>query len=486
MTRVPIGKWLSGTKIGLCRRCSAGSLGRRGLYATGRQHTYLPRCFDLGFVAMARGPACDSAPFTLAQDRAYFWSHVAAAVVHIGSAFTILTIGLTGKTDCFNKYNIELLPWAQIRRWKYVCVQNRTIVSGFACPDKELFFYADPPWGPAHIVDPCNSKHGVNLLALAVSFAFVSGVCHLIGVIRMCARRQNRLPPGEARFLRWLDYAFSAPLMLAVVGIVFSASNNVAVVAAPAFLSVLLVLSGFIEPSCPAQVRKKAAVHSSTPLFVGLLIAYAGVWVPVFAAVATNSDSVVPDSGRAKAPKFVTTMLGITFGIFLTFPAVYALDFDYGNDWLLGKQKAIMTKLGGRERVYTALSMIAKVTLHVFLALSVLSQPDVLSHSKEAAARKSRASSDNDIEMGAIVGTIGVVVGSILVNSVIIPFAVKRWTCRSRSSAAGPDRELLLTNAPTRAGKPKGTTGKAKGMGTSRIFRGAGSSSDSSRRGITF
>ena len=362
---------------------------------------------------------------TVRSDLIFFWSHVASAFVHLTSASVIAIIGTRGKHECFNRYGIDVLPWGHIRRWKYVCPEDYTT---FVCAGDKRAYYSDPLW-TNYTGHPCHA-HGtlgdVNVLAMAISFALVSGTMHLTAVFIMEYSNKRTLSVQTASFLRWLDYSVSAPLMLAVVGILFSASNFYAVALAPGALSVLLIIAGFIEPGEPIEKRSAKSKKSNWVLFAIISVAYIFTWLPVYLAVRTNTDPVKPHSGVDNAPRFVTTMLWIIFSIFLFFPIVYALDYDYGGaaaNRAHGCQRRLIGWLGGRERLYITLSMIAKVTLHVFLALSLFAQSKQLKRSSKDALL---TGADNMIERDAVWGAVGVVVGSIVLNSLIIPCAVGR------------------------------------------------------------
>lgn len=381
---------------------------------------------------------------TVRSDLIFFWSHVASAFVHLTSASVIAIIGTRGTHECFNRYGIDVLSWGHIRRWKYVCPESN---GTFACASSKRAFYADPPW-TTYAGHPCHA-HGtlgdVNVLAMAISFALVSGTMHLTAVFIMEYSKKRTLSAQTASFLRWLDYSVSAPLMLAVVGILFSASNFYAVALAPGALSILLIIAGCIEPGEPIEKRNAKSNKSDWVFFAIISVAYIFTWLPVYLAVRTNTDPVKENSGVATAPPFVTTMLWIIFFVFLLFPIVYALDYDYGGtaNRAHGCQRRLIGWLGGRERLYITLSMIAKVTLHVFLALSLFAQSKRLKRSSKDALL---TGADNTIERDAVWGAVGVVVGAILLNSLIIPCAVgRRKPPAPRVVASGKPKERVYT-----------------------------------------
>jgi hypothetical protein len=138
-------------------------------------------------------------------------------------------------------------------------------------------------------------------------------------------------------------------------------------------------------------------------------------------------------------------MLGIIIAVFSSFVVVYFLDFDYpgcggADDSGELKETLLETKepkilkfwetprawlvysLGGRERMYTALSMTAKVILHTFIGIAVVRQTKTL-------GTKRPGENDNppdDITENDIWAAVGAVVaGAFIINAVAIPLIAR-------------------------------------------------------------
>lgn len=266
--------------------------------------------------------------------------------------------------------------------------------------------------------------------------------------------------------VRWLDYAVSAPVMLAVLSVLFSAPSEAGVQAMPTILAVLLLIGWGLEPEEPIGIAEKygskrrprtylngrLSPSLRLGILLGVTVVYFATWIPAWEAIQINSDKVATDAAgekryRAKAPAFISTMLGIVIAVFSSFVVVYFFDFDCpacGNNTASEEDELNVTlletsepktlkfwetprawlvySLGGRERIYTALSMTAKVILHTFIGIAVVRQTKTLGTKRPGENDNPPDDvTENDIwvAVGAVVG------GAFVINAVVIPLAAR-------------------------------------------------------------
>ena len=170
-----------------------------------------------------------------------------------------------------------------------------------------------------------------------------------------------------ATVCRWVDYAVTAPTMLAVVGLVYGSESITAVVTMPIVLAVLLLIAAVAERE-PGEGALRPTSWRGI-LIIALYPLYALATVPAIAAsyAITEEKETTKELdgitfGIGTAPDFVFVFTLITMVAFSSFGVLYAID---GFVWPI-------TDASTRERYYTSLSMIAKVSLHLFLGLSVV------------------------------------------------------------------------------------------------------------------
>lgn len=185
------------------------------------------------------------------------------------------------------------------------------------------------------------------------------------------------------------DYAFSASIMLSVVSLLWGSNGIAGVVLAPLLLWTALQCSSLLM-----HCKHGELVSTQAKLLVlgMLLVMYAVSLVPfVYTAVLSTMDSGSAHN-EATAPKFVL-YIAISFAcLFTSFVVPYICElFDvwFGND------KPVLTN------VYCVLSLVAKVTLHAFILLTVVQQRQMLSSNTPV----SQTDINSEV-LGATAGTI--------------------------------------------------------------------------------
>lgn len=259
--------------------------------------------------------------------------------------------------------------------------------------------------------------------------------------------------------VRWLDYVVSAPVMLAVLAVLFSAPSQAGVRGMPAALALLLLAGWALEPEEPLGIAvkyhakrrprsSKITASGRVVILLGVTVLYFATWAPAWEAIQINSDKIANDAVgenrfRAKAPAFISTMLGIVIAVFSSFVVVYFLDFDWRQDseeadesrelLIVSTEPTTLTfvgtprswliyALGGRERMYTALSMTAKVILHTFIGIAVVRQTKTLGTTRPG----SNDNAPDDVTENDIWVAFGAVVaGAFVINAIAIPLAAR-------------------------------------------------------------
>lgn len=280
-----------------------------------------------------------------------------AATIHIASGIALLAVAATegpcaGKgASCLDTYRHRF--WYRSsrpfyftpRKWYYTCSAG-----GWEyCSEDERTFLVDPPANAVF----------VNAIALAASYTFVSGVHHLIVWSGIVTSARSAID------LRWLDYAISAPSMLAVIGLVFGSDSAGAIVWAPVLLAWLLIVGWAAERNLdgdPVLPWAKAVV------VVVLLLYVVAITPSLYAAYMisydVDSSPTIIDNvpvGVGQAPAFVFVFAVVTMLFFSSFGVLYTVDM-------------FVHPVKHREAFYTTLSLISKTTLHLFIGISVIQQ----------------------------------------------------------------------------------------------------------------
>ena len=150
--------------------------------------------------------------------------------------------------------------------------------------------------------------------------------------------------------LRWLDYSFSAPLMLVVNEVLWIAYPDVSLLASVAFVQMLICVAGAaIERS---WMQNKMYVGG---LFLGTLLPFLMLWFRYGVAVAlANEDG-------ASVPVFVWFFLLFLMITFWLFPVVFGSKILFGDNTDVARNYRY-------EARFLMLSAIAKIPLLSFFA----------------------------------------------------------------------------------------------------------------------
>jgi hypothetical protein len=306
--------------------------------------------------------------------------HLVCTALHLVSTSVIYGLATRDNTpiSAYNNYvNKDFFAYTD---WKIYCYANATRdyskfnennkTPGY-CPDSTKLFFVER--GDNAFDTP------VNILGLALAFTSVSAFVHFISAI-LCKIYPEKYTLEIDSTLRFtMDYAVSAPVMLALINIVFGANSISGVIVAPIILNVALVLASLLlnyavahgnsnhdKPSVVfpyLYIRNTLNVQSTFAcfyflVFAALCLMYIVSLVPTIVAV-INVAKLAPDG-------VLIFMVGFLFA-FSSFIVPYALE--------LYKQKY------GYFVAYAALSLNAKAILHSFLAISVLQQAKLYNNS---------------------------------------------------------------------------------------------------------
>ena len=119
--------------------------------------------------------------------------------------------------------------------------------------------------------------------------------------------------------------------------------------------------------------------ESELPFFLLLFVVYHASWLPAFAAYGIARRMARADDDSVKPPVFVIYATILIYVLFLPFPLVY---YDgIRNPGSLFKKTCCLADSGSifvRERLYSVVSMISKVCLHIVVGFSVIGQSAVL------------------------------------------------------------------------------------------------------------
>lgn len=371
----------------------------------------------------------------------HFWlqwaRHTIAGCVHLLSATTILTIGLSERP--LSEYALNIKEGGRRVVWKVACYLPTIdkYVDDSTCLAENKAFYSEGLRGSS-----TDAMFTLNVLFWAFVFAAWSGLLHVVVAARLWRRGPEG--PGAAktqRTARWSDYSVSAPLMLAVLGASFGAANVHGVVVAPLGLCALIVAGGYLEEyrlsrATPLKTDKGKQKAAPPPKAAStweyavqmcgaavLFTLYVFVWDPVMSAY--ERSRVQTGSNVGTPPDAVTIMLVSTIVVFSSFAAVYAYD--------LSRQVP-----GASEQAYIFLSMFSKVLLHSFVGLAVLQQRSMLQSSRPTHSRPPNPPTSSD----AVWAICGALSGSLLVHFFVSP-AVGRWADRHRPAPSDPKRVPL-------------------------------------------
>lgn len=305
--------------------------------------------------------------------------HAYAGVAHLASAFAILIAGATVGISHFRRNVTRSASEPSV--WLFYCkAADSTYARGTqACPTEDRFFYESSPDA---------TLYTVNTLWMAVAFATVSGVVHIISWYRQ-KYSQTWKWKDESRMRFCYDYAISAPIMLALFSVLWGANNIWGVIVAPGFLWAFLIAAKYIITM--------DRTTGSYAVFAGLTCAYAIVlWPGLLRALHVNAQEPKdPQSDRGVMPKGVvaaTVFVLLTFSSFIVpyFIEMYQLRDPVVLHRLLSIELSERTQntysshpeeyalLKKFSLWYTLLSLVAKVTLHAMFGITAINQAKFL------------------------------------------------------------------------------------------------------------
>lgn len=305
--------------------------------------------------------------------------HALAGAAHLVSAFAILVAGATVGISRFQRNVTRSLSEPSV--WRFYCkVANNVYDKGTqACPADDRFFFESPPDA---------TLYTVNTLWMAVAFATVSGVVHVITWYRQKSCQEWKWE-DESRMRFCYDYAISAPIMLALFSILWGANNIWGAIVAPGFLWAFLIAAKYIITM--------DRTTGSYAVFVGLTCAYLIVlWPGLFRSLHINArEPKNAQSDRGVMPKGVvaaTVFVLLTFSSFIMpyFIEIYQLRDPVALHRLLSVQLSERTqdtrsshpeeykKITKYSLWYASLSLVAKVTLHAMFGITTINQAKFL------------------------------------------------------------------------------------------------------------
>ena len=186
---------------------------------------------------------------------------------------------------------------------------------------------------------------------------------------------------------KWIDYTITAPVMMAVIALVFGSTSATAVVVAPILLAMLMVAAALLEP--PESGGELAITMQLTLVLIAL---YALLWVPIGDAVRSITSSgaeitAVVSEGSAPAGPLWTFYFALIV-LFTSFAVVYVVDIVRP---ISARRPAICgyPLPADRDFWYVLLSMVSKTSLHLYIGLIVLSQGQTLAVGPNDAPRRS-------------------------------------------------------------------------------------------------
>jgi len=335
--------------------------------------------------------------------------HLYAGCAHLLSALVLLFAGSSAAP--LNKYAqpVSNSFW-EPSTWRFVCYNGTGYVNGTSeCPDKNRTFRVQMPPGSTPI-------YTVNTLLMAVAFAAVSGGTHIFAW----------WSASEPVWLRWqkesklrfgIDYAISAPIMLALFSVMWGANNILSAIVAPVVLSAMLRIALRIIVT-DRTLRK-------TVLFAVLVLGYTALlWLGIGRALLENSRKVdtnnSEDADRGVMPRGVVYASIFVLLTFSSFIVPYGLELKLKHP-INNEDNARKFSLW-----YAALSLVAKVTLHAMFGITAINQATVLTQpDKELPAKPPDMAAESQKVIGA--------------GTSIIGAGIVLYICASRSMQKSPE-----------------------------------------------
>ena len=321
--------------------------------------------------------------------------HGVSAVIHLASAVTLLaTATASGPLSDFDR---PIKEQPSQNEWRFVCLATDSCT----CPSNEQIFY----------IESAGTTHTIPIIWCAFLFAFWSGAWHLItlATIKYAPNsRTNNVLLGPVAVRTW-DYVISASLMILVINTLFGAATPAGTVVSPALQSIIILLGGGVEQFGHRIKSPQKIIGITTVLFT----MYAVEWMPAFYALQkATSDNNKAGECVGTAPPVVAVFLAIVFTIFSAFPIIWVwFMIKLQNADQLPSAAAKVIEL--REFVYNAVSCIAKVTLHAFIAIALFGQKKMVNFDEHNLPDQPN---DATQEQQAYSAAFGIVVGVTAIN----------------------------------------------------------------------
>jgi lysylphosphatidylglycerol synthetase-like protein (DUF2156 family) len=313
--------------------------------------------------------------------------HILAGTLHLLSALTILVAALHESNGKLSKYDVPIKRSDKYNHWRYVCNPS----GGYDCPDNEKVYY---------LPDAGDTGQTVPLIPLAFTFAFWSGVCHFL-VVFLIDKKVALSSLGGAIGIRTIDYMISAPIMIAVINVLFGSSTYVGVILSPLFQFAVILLGGYVEFNSSKRPTKK--VNTKEKWLLGCAVAlYLGAWTPAFVAFGkARKGGGAPNV--AKPPPLVWIALVTMFAVFSSFAVIF---------FVFLKKKTTASK----EWWFTSVSLIAKLVLHAFIGIAIFGQENMVHHGDMSDDMQVQPNADGNQQQTALAAAGGIVVGVFLLN----------------------------------------------------------------------
>ena len=328
----------------------------------------------------------------------FFACNTVAGAFHILSAVVILSLGLPEWKSHNRSVSAKLF---EVTRWKFSCYNRKQSKYNFndkSCNDEDRLFYPDTFE---------NELGQVHVILFCTVFSAWSGFVHLARAavistipadkVDFNEPAQNNSKHAFDRRLFWntetfvrfgIDYSVSASIMFVTFAVLFAATNVASVIIAPSILTMLLWLSVLYLNT----YRRVRTDNVQTPTAQTTDVGSIGFWALICAYVAIVTGTILhsvleitnvasnTDYGEAPA-KVLAVSTAITLFVFSSFIIPYFIELKgmprfskstYDLKWQLTF-----------TAIYSCLSLLAKVTLHVLFTVSGLQQSKILANNTD-------------------------------------------------------------------------------------------------------
>lgn len=310
------------------------------------------------------------------QNRRLRVQHIVSATLHLASTLTFVLVIYSSFKKTLDDYNwpISQSPAS----WRRICMD----ADDEQCTDRRFYIEAD-------------SNLTIPVAWYTAAFALWSGLMHLVFLLRMHPTDDNT---QLGVIVRGVDYSVSASLMFAVINALFGLATPFGVFLGPALMGLCIAVSGMAELAHVEGLTDAGRLPLLHWAPVVATLVYCWLWGMTFAtAVDATQPSDDPDEGVA--PKAIVVALAVLCAIFSSFGVIYFVSRYRTNSW--------------RDTANSMASIVAKVTLHSFVALSIVNQSNMVAYSAETAAELADPS---DLTPGT---SFGIAFGAVAVVSII-------------------------------------------------------------------